>query len=120
MKQTLFRWLPAMAFLLLPVAAGAQKNVLANAPLAGMTEVDLTIARSAIRASLEESADGDTRKWTNPGSGASGTVKPTRSFERDGMKCRSVDVSFKAAGKTGESGWIVCKVGDDWKILSGS
>ena len=120
MNSTLFRWLPALALVLLPAGALAQKNVLANAPLAGMTEVDLTIARSAIRASLEESADGDVRKWTNPGSGASGTVKPTRSFERDGRKCRSLDVTFKADGKTGESGWIVCKVGDDWKIVSGS
>lgn len=120
MNSTLFRWLPLLALALLPVAAGAQKNVLANAPLAEMNDVDLTIARAAVRAALEEGADGDTRKWANPGSGASGTVKPTRSFERDAMKCRSVDVTFKAGGKTGESGWIVCKVGEDWKILSGS
>jgi hypothetical protein len=47
-------------------------------------------------------------------------VKPTKTFERDGMKCRTVELTFQAAGKTANSGWILCKTADGWKILSGS
>jgi surface antigen len=105
---------------LVPAAANAADNVLPNAPIASMTDVDLAIARAAIRAGLEEAPDGERRRWTNPGSGASGTVTPTRSFERDGgQTCRSVDLTFKAGGQTATDGRNFCRAGEGWKVVGG-
>src|SRR5215203_5667831 len=109
----------AMMTALLSSQASAQNSLfLANGALAHVTKADIAIARPAIRAALDSGDDGYTYTWSNPATGASGTVTPMKAYKKISMECRRADVTAYAGGVRGGSAWEFCKVGADWKRAS--
>ena len=88
-------------------------------PIARLTEEDLRIAGEAVRKALDTGRDGQPHPWKNPKTSASGTVVPLAAFEREGLRCRGVDLATTARGRTAESKWNVCKTPQGWKIAEG-
>jgi surface antigen len=88
-------------------------------PMSQMTEADIEILSSAADAALEEAADGETRHWENPETGAGGALTPLSTSERDGMRCRRLQIANEAGGKSARSEFDFCRQDDgSWKVLS--
>ena len=98
-------------------APAADRAFWSEMPTTYMTEQDRKIAIERINAALDEGKDGETYRWENPTTGASGSVMPKASFSRDGARCRSADVSTTAGGRKNSSTWKLCKVDRGWKIV---
>ena len=89
---------------------------LAKGPLGQLTKNDITIARAEIKKALDTGKDGQTFTWANPETKATGTIKPTKTFTKDGMRCRATEFATSAGGETGASTWNLCSTKDGWKV----
>jgi surface antigen len=89
---------------------------LARGPLGHLKKDDVTIARAEITKALETGQDGQTQTWSNPKTKASGTVKPTKTFTKDGMRCRAAEFTTSAGGERGASTWTLCNTKEGWKV----
>ena len=110
--------LPATVLVVATASAfAANRAFWLELPSTYMTEQDRKIAIDKINRALDGGNDGQTYRWENPATGASGSVTPKSSFTRDGARCRSADFSTTAGGRKNASTWKLCKVGDGWKIV---
>ena len=89
---------------------------LGRGPLAHLKKEDIAIARAEIMKTLDNGADGQTQTWSNPTTKASGTIKPVKTFTKDGMRCRSAEFTTSAGGERGAITWNVCNTKDGWNI----
>jgi surface antigen len=87
-----------------------------NAPVGKMKEEDFKIANAVIQKALDEGKDGQTFKWENPATGASGSITPRKAFERNGTTCRKAKFFVSAGGLKNDSRWTLCKVPEGWKV----
>jgi len=109
---------PTIVLFVAPATALAVARALwTEVPVTYMNEQDRKIAIERINGALDGGNDGETYRWENPATGASGSVTPKGSFTRDGARCRSADFSTTAGGRKNASTWKLCKVGDGWKIV---
>ena len=90
---------------------------MARGPLGHLKKSDVTIARAEIRKTLDTGKDGETSTWSNPETKASGTIKPTKTFTKDGMRCRATEFTTSAGGERGASTWNLCSTKDGWKVV---
>lgn len=99
-----------LSVLVAAVPASAQ-NVLfmKDAPYAHFTAEDHAIFNETLNDTLGHGAEGETRKWSNPKTRASGEMTPLKSFERDGRSCRTLSIKNKAKGLTGSAKYNFCK-----------
>ena len=81
---------------------------MARGPMGHLKKSDVTIARAEIRKALDTGKDGETSSWSNPETKASGTIKPTKTFTKDGMRCRATEFTTSAGGERGASTWNLC------------
>lgn len=86
-------------------------------PLTYMTPEDRKIAVERINRALDDGNDGETYRWQNAATGASGSVTPKASFTRNGARCRNADFSTTAGGRKNASTWKLCKTPEGWKIV---
>lgn len=101
-----------------PHVLAVNELFLSRGPLGHLKKDDVTIARAEITKALESGADGQVQTWSNPKTKAAGTVKPTSTFTKEGMRCRAVDFTTSAGGERGASTWNLCKTKNGWKIAS--
>jgi anti-sigma factor RsiW len=85
-----------------------------NVELAGEQRArDAAIAEATLRRALETQVSGTPVSWQNPDSGASGTVKPTRTFKNHSDQfCREYERVEKVGARTETVSGIACR-GDD-------
>jgi surface antigen len=69
---------------------------------------------------LESAPTGQAASWRNPDSGNSGTVTPTRTYQRSGGEyCREYTQTVRVGGKTEEAYGTACRQPDGtWKTSS--
>jgi surface antigen len=92
-----------------------------------LTRLDDVYAERSAQLALEYDKDGTPRPWTNPETGTSGTVTPTRTYQENRTYCRefaqtiqlrergSKDIKGKADSKDG----VACRQPDGkWKFQS--
>ena len=89
---------------------------LAKGPMGHLKKSDIAIARAEIKKALDTGQDGQTFNWANAETKASGTIKPTKTFTKDGMRCRTTDFTTSAGGERGASTWNLCSTKDGWKV----
>ena len=90
---------------------------LRGAPVTKLTKDDFSIANGVIRKALDDGRDGQTYPWSNPKTGASGSIVPGPVFVRDGSKCRKAAFGIVAGGSKSESSWTLCKFSEGWKAI---
>ena len=105
-------------FVFAPEASAFNELFLARGPLGNLKKSDIAIARAEIRNALETGADGYVHTWSNPETGASGTVIPTSTVTKNGMRCRVTDFTTYAGGERGASTWTLCKTKGEWKLTN--
>ena len=80
-----------------------------------LTESDIVLHLAAVQDAMQNAADGEVRSWENAETGHSGRIRPTRSFERDGMPCRVVQMIIRTP-KTHRFQGRSCQIPEgDWK-----
>ena len=117
-------WKAAVAAALAAAAgvAGAQPYpVLGGAPVSMMSEKDLALYQEALTKALDTSKDGQKSKWSSPETGASGTIKPRRSFKQGEKACRDVYLDTQAKGRREKGTWAYCREpGGPWQLSPGA
>jgi surface antigen len=88
-------------------------------PMSQMTEADRAVLSAAADEVLETGADGATQRWENPETGAGGLLTPQSIAERDGMRCRRLQIANEVKGSTARSEFDFCRQADgSWKVVS--
>ncbi|MFC1673618.1 RT0821/Lpp0805 family surface protein [Pseudomonadota bacterium] len=81
---------------------------------------DQVMMERTSQASLEHTRTGTISKWSNPDSGNSGTVTPTRTYQRgDGTHCREFTQDVVIDGRVREATGTACRQADgSWRIVN--
>jgi surface antigen len=92
---------------------------LTDTAAARMTEGDYTAMTKAVVEALDDTVTPSMKVWTNPKTGAGGTVKTVQAFTaKTGEPCKSVLHTTQAKKLTHEATSTVCKTKDGWKLVS--
>ena len=68
---------------------------------------------------LRNAPDGESRPWSNPQTGNSGTITLLRSYKRAGLPCRDAQVNSQLKERSVVYVLPVCQVADgSWKIAA--
>jgi hypothetical protein len=88
-----------------------------DAPARFFNDKDWRILKKAVNHTLEEVPDGETSVWQNKATGSKGVLKPVKTYQHQGTKCRTLKILNEAAGRTGESVFDFCQQAHDrWKL----
>ncbi len=79
---------------------------------------DVSYYERIMQPALEQNEDGTTSRWINPNTGNSGTITPTRYYQRaDGTYCREFTETISVVGSKKELYRTACRVGSGvWQI----
>ena len=85
----------------------------------GLDEQDKAMMDRTSQAALEHTTTGSVSSWKNPDSGHSGTVAPTRTYQRtDGTYCREFEQYVTVDGVSERATGTACRQDDgSWKIV---
>jgi surface antigen len=104
---------------LLAAAPASAFNMMSvkDLPIRYMTDEDRALLQEAAKQALETAADGETRDWSNPKTGAHGELTPRASYKQDGVSCRDLEVANSARGRSNRLVLTLCRQDDgEWKI----
>ncbi|MBF0250638.1 MAG: glycine zipper 2TM domain-containing protein [Alphaproteobacteria bacterium] len=84
-----------------------------------LDEADRTMMTRTSQASLEHTRSGSVSTWSNPDSGHSGSVTPTRTFQKtDGTYCRDFTQTVDIDGQRQNATGTACRQPDGtWRIV---
>lgn len=102
-------------------AAGAILGALAGSEVGkSLDRADRMYAERTAQSALEKAPTGTTSTWSNPDSGHSGTVTPTRTYETAaGQYCREYQQTVTVDGRTQSAYGTACRQPDGtWKIVN--
>lgn len=114
------------AFLILGLGAAAGAwtqpyTTLGGTPLSMMSEKDIALYEEAVKKALDEGKIGRQSNWSNPETGASGTIRPKRSFKQGEKECRDVYLVTRAKGRHEKGTWAFCREpGGAWQLSPGA
>jgi surface antigen len=112
---------------LIAAAAGGGGAAIAGAVIGGallgafagnaLDQRDKRLAAEAQQRALENAPTGKPIAWTNPDSGHSGTVTPTRTSQSGGAYCREFQNNVTIGGKDEKAYGTACRQPDgSWKV----
>jgi surface antigen len=92
-------------------------NFLEFGPVNYFSERDFEIFQQTVNDALEHARDSEVRRWSNPDSGAFGSVKLLSSYKSESTPCRRAEISNNVKKSSGVSRFDFCKQPDgEWKI----
>ena len=104
------RMVAAVALMLAASAAAAFPLMfLGNSVLQWLTPADAQMLSGALDAALNAEQEGAEQTWSNPASGASGTVTFRRAFTRGDLPCRSLHIQITAQAITNGGMYDFCR-----------
>src|SRR3712207_8760066 len=91
---------------------------LKEAPIRFFSEEDRRLFKEAVLRTLEKVPNGKTSSWVNPATKSAGVMKPIRTYQDNGMRCRTLEILNRAGGRTGqENAFDFCRRGEgQWKL----
>lgn len=101
------------------IAGGLLGAYLGNTIGASLDRADLAYYDKTSQGALEANRVGQTSTWSNPDSGNSGTITPTRTFQSaSNQYCREYTQTIQVGGKTERAYGTACRQQDgSWKIV---
>ena len=102
-------------------ATGALLGALVGSEVGkSLDRADRLAMQQASQRTLEDDPTGTTGQWRNPDSGNSGTITPTRTFQKtDGQYCREYQQTITVGGQVEEAYGTACRKPDGaWEIVS--
>lgn len=104
----------------LGIAAGTMLGSMVGGQIgASLDRADRGYFENTAQASLDHNAAGTTSRWLNPNTGNSGTITPTRHYQRnDGSFCREFTQTISIAGEDQEAYGTACRDANGvWRIV---
>ena len=99
-------------------ASALNWSFLQYSPVTQFTDQNWELLRQAGEKALASGADGEIVRWSNPSTGASGSIQPLDTTQREGMTCRLTAISNSAGGASGTSRFTFCKQADGtWRVV---
>jgi len=101
------------------IAAGTLLGAaIGNSVGASLDRADMAYYNRTSQSALEASKTGATSSWSNPDSGNSGTITPTRTYQASGGSyCREYTQTINVGGRTEQGHGTACRQPDGtWKI----
>jgi surface antigen len=92
-------------------ASAMNLGFLGNSVLQRLTEADVRLLSDAIDAALV-AEEGSVRSWSNPDTGATGTVTVQRIVERAGQPCRRLRVRTSVQAISSQGVYEICRLPD--------
>jgi surface antigen len=86
---------------------------------ASLDKADMNYYHQTSQSTLETAKTGTTSSWSNPDSGHSGTITPTRTYQdpSTGQNCREYTQTVNIGGKSEKAFGKACRQADgSWKI----
>ena len=85
-----------------------------------LDKADIAYARRTTNKALESNPSGKISSWTNPDSGNSGTIKPTKTvISSAGQPCREYYQTITVGGRTEKAYGRACRdASGDWRIVN--
>ncbi len=103
-----------VAMIALGTVAGA---ALGNSLGGSLDKIDQQYATRTTQQTLETAPTGQVSTWTNPDTGNSGTVTPTRTYQMSGMNCREYTQTITVDGRSQHAYGKACRQPDGtWQI----
>ncbi len=105
---------------ILAIGAGALIGGLAGGVVGKyMDDNDKMMAEKSAHNALEKLPSGKTAQWSNPDSGHSGSVTPTKTFQSEsGRYCREYNHTVDIGGKVQKAYGTACRQPDgNWEII---
>jgi surface antigen len=106
----------AAAGLAMLMTVGASSTAIAtnlsfmkDTPYSRFSAEDRKIFAAAVDSALAKSADGESSEWSNPTTGATGTIKALKTTQRGDLPCRTLAIANKAKGLSATSEHQLCK-----------
>jgi surface antigen len=100
-------------------AVAQDMRFMSDTPYVHFTKEDHALFDAALAEALDNGADGQARTWSNPNSRTSGQIKPLKSFERNGNKCRRAFIANKAKGRSASGEYNLCKqASGKWMVVN--
>jgi hypothetical protein len=113
-------WLLPLAGMCLSLPAYAQVNPFRGSKAPPLNSADITALTDATNRLLDrpQLVAGGKETWSNPQSGANGTVTAGNPLQRHGLGCRSVQylLIFPSDNSQRNRTLVWCKTKDGWKI----
>lgn len=103
-----------LALLLLAVttAQAASLGWMKGETASFFTDRDWELVRETLDATLAHAADGETREWSNPKSGARGSMTPVTTEMHGDVTCRRLRIESMARGSSSSGAYLFCRRGD--------
>jgi surface antigen len=100
------------------VGAAALGALFGGAVGKSLDERDKRLAAEAHQRSLEYGRTGQTQTWTNPDTGHSGSITPTRTYQNaSGQYCREYTQNIQIDGQTHQGHGTACRQPDgSWRM----
>jgi hypothetical protein len=96
-------------------SAATLRNLLAL-PANLATDEDREKVRQLITETLDNQPDGVSTNWRNPATDTSVVLRPSKSFQQDGLPCRRLQMRTRVGETTNDWAFNFCKVdGEGWK-----
>ena len=89
-------------------AIGGNLQFLRDSPAAFFDKADIALYKQTGLAALNEGHDGETRTWSNAKTGSSGTFKVVRTLPGTEKKCRELEITNRAAGRSHTERAVFC------------
>ncbi|HKQ31077.1 MAG TPA: hypothetical protein VJS66_07320 [Burkholderiales bacterium] len=96
-----------LAIVSIAPATASNLNFLYEAPGTLFNETDRALFKQTMTLALNESNDGESRRWLNPDTKNSGEVKVARTLPGE-QKCRELVITNRAAGRSNTQHTVFC------------
>jgi|APFre7841882724_1041349.scaffolds.fasta_scaffold75301_2 surface antigen len=109
------------ATLLLAASAAWSANTwfIQDTPLGTMSQEDRQIYKRTLDEALNSGTVGQTKHWSNPETGNSGSVKVIKDFSRQESACRRVETFAQTKSLKNRARWNFCKQpSGEWKVVT--
>ncbi len=107
----------ACAALAPAIASAFNFGFLRHTVLQQLTPEDIQVGSRATRVALDSGENGE---WSNPATGASGTIRILATVDVDDRRgCRRTRLAVSAGGQTGSGTYLLCKVrSGEWNFYT--
>ena len=95
-------------------------SILEDTPFESFNEADQQLFFAAARTTLNDTPDHQPVYWKNPQTGRQGEILVLQSFASQGRPCRKLQVTNEAGRSKATSQLYLCKIGDQWKLVTES
>lgn len=83
-------------------------DFLRDAPATYFDQADMALFRKTTTTALNEAKDSETRQWSNSDTGSSGSVTVVRTLPSSDSKCRELQITNRAAGRSHTERGVFC------------